>query len=147
MATKTKSTTNGAETIETALQTSAEVMKDGFEKAAKGYDQIMSFSKDNAEAVMKSANAAGKGIETFNGEVFAFARKTLEDGIAATKAIMGAKSMDEAIHLQSEFGKTVFEMYVDELAKFGELTLAAAKDTAMPLQSRAAAFVDLVKAA
>ena len=148
MASKTKSTTNnGAETIETALHSGAEAVKDGFEKAAKNYDQFMNFSKDTAEAMIKSANAAGKGIETINSEMFAYARKSLEESITATKAIMGSKSVDEAVQLQSDFSKSVFETYVDELAKFGDLTLATAKDAAMPLQARVAAFVDLVRTA
>ena len=146
MVTKTKTTTNGAETIETALHSGADAIKDGFEKAAMGYDQLMSFSKDTAEAMIKSANAAGKGIETINGEVLAYARKAFEESIAATKAIMGSKSIEQAIQLQSEFGRTAFETYVDELAKFSDLALAVAKDTATPLQTRAAAFADLVRA-
>ena len=147
MASKTTKSTNGAETIETALHSGAEAMKDGFEKAAKNYDQFMNFSKDTAEAMIKAANAAGKGIETINSEMFAYARKSLEESITATKAIMGSKSVDEAVQLQSDFSKSVFETYVDELAKFGDLTLATAKDAAMPLQARVAAFVDLVRTA
>jgi len=148
MASKTKSTTtNGAETIETALHTSAEAVKDGFEKAVKGYDQFVSFSKDTAEAMIKSANAAGKGLETMNGEAFAYARKSLEDSIVATKAILASKSVDEAIQLQSEFSKTAFETYVDELAKFGDMALAITKSAATPLQARVSAFVDMVRAA
>jgi len=146
MASKTKSTSNGAETIETALHTGAEAVKDGFEKAVKGYDQFVAFSKDNAEAMIKAANATGKGIETINGEVFAFARKSIEDGIVATKAIMASKSVDEAITLQSEFNKSAFEAYVDELAKFGDMTLAMTKSAATPLQARVSAFVELVRA-
>ena len=107
----------------------------------------MNFSKDTAEAMIKAANAAGKGIETINSEMFAYARKSLEESITATKAIMGSKSVDEAVQLQSDFSKSVFETYVDELAKFGDLTLATAKDAAMPLQARVAAFVDMVRTA
>lgn len=143
---KSKTTTSSAETIDTALHTGAEAMKDGFEKAAKGYDQFMSFGKDNAEAVVKSANMAGKGMETFNSELFAYTRKSIEGSMAAAKAIMGAKSVDEAIQLQSEFSKSAFETYVDELAKFGDMALAVAKGAAEPLQARASAFVELVRA-
>src|SRR3954471_20353552 len=82
-----KTTPPGAEPIETAFLSGAEAMKDGFEKAVKSYDQILSFGKDNAEAVLKSANAAGKGVETFNSEALAFARKSTEDGVAAAKAV------------------------------------------------------------
>jgi phasin family protein len=146
MATK-KSTTPGAEPIEAALLTGAEAMKDGFEKAVKGYDQIVSFGKDNAEAVLKSANAAGKGIETINSEVFAYVRKSAEDSVTAAKAVLSSKTVEEAFQLQSEFSKAIFETYVDQLAKFGDMALATARHTAEPLQARVSAFSELVRAA
>ena len=59
---KTKSNTNGADTVESALYSGAEAMKEGFEKAIKNYDHFVAFSKDTAEAMVKSANAAGKGF-------------------------------------------------------------------------------------
>ena len=67
--------------------------------------------------------------------------------LGVPKAILAAKSVDEAIQLQSEFSKSAFETYVDELAKFGDMALAAAKGAAEPLQARVSAFVHLVKAA
>jgi phasin family protein len=120
-------------------------MKDGFEKAIKNYDQFVAFSKDMAEAMIKSANAAGKGFETLNSEVFSYTRKSIEDGVVATKAIMASKSVDEAIQLQNEYSKSAFETYVDELAKFQDMALAMTKSAATPLQARVAAFVDLVR--
>jgi phasin family protein len=142
--TTTKSTQNGSETAEAALDSGADAVKGGFEKAAKGYGQFMAFNKNTAEAVLKSANATGKGIETFNAEFFAYTRKSVESSLAATKAIMSSKTMDEAFQLQSEFGRTAFETYVDELAKFGDMALTTAKVAAEPLQERVAAFVEMV---
>ena len=55
MAAKKSTTTQSAEPIDTALASGVEAMKEGFEKAVKGYDQIVAFGKDNAEAVLKSA--------------------------------------------------------------------------------------------
>jgi phasin family protein len=142
-----KTTTKSAEPIETALLNGAGAMKDGFEKAVKGYDQIISFGKDNAEAVLKSANAAGKGVETINSEIFAYARKSAEDSVAATKAVLSSKTVEEAFQLQSEFSKAMFETYVDQLAKFGDMALATARRSAEPLQARVSAFAELVRAA
>jgi phasin family protein len=145
MASKTKSTNNGADTVESALYTGAEAVKEGFEKAIKGYDQFVAFSKDTAEAMIKSANAAGKGFETINSEVFSYTRKSIEDHIVATKAIMASKSVDEAIQLHSEYSKSAFETYVDELAKFQDMALAITKSAATPLQARVSALVELVR--
>jgi len=145
MASKTKSHNNGADTVESALYSGAEAVKEGFEKAIKGYDQMVAFSKDTAEAVIKSANATGKGFETINSEVFSYTRKSIEDGVVATKAIMASKSVDEAIQLQSEYSKSLFETYVDELAKFQDMALAITKSAATPLQARVSAFVEMVR--
>jgi phasin family protein len=143
---KTKST-NGADSIETAMHTGAAAVKDGFEKAAKNYDQFIAFSREMAEAYLKSANAAGKGFESLNAEMFAYARKSVEDSMAVTKAVMSSKTVDEAIQVQSEFGRSIFETYVDQLAKFGDMALATAKVTAEPLQERASAFVEMMSGA
>ncbi len=146
MATK-KTTTPGAESIETALHNGTEAMKEGFEKAVKGYDQFITFGRDNAEAMLKCMNAAGKGIETFNSEVFAYARKSAEEGVTVTKAVLASRSVEEAFQLQSEFSRTLFETYVDQLAKFGDMALATARHTAEPIQARASAFAELVRVA
>ena len=92
MATK-KTTTQSAEPIDTALATGVEAM--------------IAFGKDNAEAVMKSANAAGKGIESINTEAFAYARKSAEESVAVAKAVLSSKTIEQAFQLQSEFGKAI----------------------------------------
>ena len=45
----------------------------------------------------------------------------IEDSIAASKAILGSKSVHEAFELQTDFAKSAFESYVSELTKFGEI--------------------------
>jgi phasin family protein len=131
---------------DSAVENGADAVKDGFEKALKTYDQLITFSKDNAEAVLKSANTTGKGFETIHSEVLAYTRKFIEDGVAATKAVLSARSVEEAFQLQGEFGKRIFETQVDQAAKLGGLALSAARDAAEPLQSRVAAAAELVRA-
>ena len=48
---KAKTVKESADVIESALKNGTEAVKDGFDKAVKGYDQLISFGKDNAEAV------------------------------------------------------------------------------------------------
>ena len=50
------------ETIENAFKTGAETLKANFEKATKGYEQILGFSKDTAEAYAKSAFEARRVV-------------------------------------------------------------------------------------
>ena|SRR5579872_5082381 len=143
---RSKSTHTGEQAMENTVLTGAEAIKDGFEKVVKSYDQFMAFSKDNAEAMLKSVNAAGKGVETLNSEVFAFSRKLIEDGVAATKAVLSAKSVEEAFQLQGEYSKAVFQTQVEEAAKLGEMALSAARESAEPLHARVNAVADFVRA-
>jgi phasin family protein len=143
---RSNSTQNGEQPMESTILTGVEAIKDGFETARNSYDQFVAFSKDNAEAMLKSANAAGKGIETINSEVFAFTRKFIEDGVTATRAVLSAKTFEEAFQRQGEYGKAMFQTQVDEAAKLGELALSAARETAEPLHARLNAVADFVRA-
>jgi phasin family protein len=136
-----------AETIETAMKNGAETLKAGFEKAVKSYDQFASFGKETVEAYVKSANAAGKGAETLHNEIYAYSKQSIEDSIAATKAIMGTKSVHEAFELQTDFAKTAFDQYVSQVTKMNEIFAATAKDALTPFQTRYQAWVEAVQEA
>jgi phasin family protein len=143
---KAKTVKDGADAIEAALKNSTEAVKEGFDKAVQGYDQLISFSKDNVEAAIKSATLAGKGFEAINTEVFAFSRQTVEEGVEVTKAVFAAKSVQQALEIQAGYAKAAFETYIAECITVRELALSTAKEAAEPLQARATAIADLVQA-
>jgi phasin family protein len=127
------------------MKKGAETLKAGFEKAVKNYDQFVGFGKDTVEAYVKAANVAGKGAETLHNEIYTYSKQSIEDSIAATKALMGSKSVHEAFELQSDFAKTAFDAYVGELTKISELFVATSKEAFEPLQSRYQAWVEVVQ--
>jgi phasin family protein len=139
---------NGAaEGIETVMKNGAEALKANFEKAAKNYDQVLGYGKDTVEAYVKAATVAGKGAETFHNEIYAFSKQSIEDTIAATKAVFGSKSVHEAFEVQTDFAKTAFDAYVGEMTKLSELMVATTKETFEPLQGRVQAWVEMVQTA
>jgi phasin family protein len=136
-----------AATAEAAMANGTEAFKAGFDKAIKNYDLVLGYGKDTAEAVIKSATVAGKGVETLSNEVYSYSRQSLEESITATRAVMSSKSLHEAFEYQSDFARSAFEAYVGELTKFGELFTATAKDSFAPLQGRVEAWLDIVHTA
>ena len=134
-----------ANSAETALENGAAAMKSGLEKALKGYDAFLGYGKETAEAVMKSATVAGKGVETINNELYSFSKQSIEDSVAATKAVMGSKSVHEAFEFQTDFAKSAFEAYVAEMSKISELATTATKDTFAPFKGRVQAWLDVVQ--
>ena len=144
---KAKSAEAINEGIETAFKTGTEALKAGFEKAVKNYDQFLGYGKETVEAYVKSANAAGKGAETLHNEMYAYSKQSIEDSIAAAKALLGSKSVHEAFELQTDYAKTAFDSYVSELTKLSELVVSTTKEAFEPLQGRVAAWVEVVQTA
>ncbi len=136
---------DGTESIETAIKTGSEAFKTGFDKAVKSYDQFLGYGKETVEAYMKAANAAGKGVETLHGELYAYSKQSVEDSISATKALLGSKSVHEAFELQTDFAKSAFDTYVSQVTKLGEIVSSTAKGAFEPLQGRVQAWVDIVQ--
>jgi phasin family protein len=134
-----------ANTAETALENGAAAMKTGLEKALKGYDAILGYGKETAEAVVKSATVAGKSVESINNEIYSFSKQSIEDSVAATKAVLSSKSVHEAFEFQTDFAKSAFESYVSELSKISELATTATKDTFAPFKGRVQAWLDVVQ--
>jgi len=132
---------------ETTFLNGAEALKTGFEKAVKSYDTVLGYGKDTVEAYMKSATVAGKGMETINSEIYSFSKDAIEESIAASKAILGSKSIHEAFELQTDYAKSAFEAYVGQLTKVSDLFTIATKQTFAPLQGRVQAWVEVVQTA
>src|SRR5258708_3273574 len=132
-------------TAESAMENGAAALKTGLEKALKGYDAFVGYGKETADAVTKSATVTGKGIETINSEIYSYSKQSIEDAVAATKAVMGSKSVHEAFEFQTDFAKSAFESYVSELSKISELATAATKDSFAPFKGRVQAWLDTVQ--
>jgi phasin family protein len=125
----------------------ADALKTGFEKTAKLYENAGEFSKDTLEAYMESATIAGKGLQSLTSDASSYAKQSVEDVVAATKAVMSAKSFGDVIELQTGFAKSAFAGYVSQISRFNEAFMATAKTSFAPLQARVEAAAKVVQSA
>jgi phasin family protein len=95
--------------------------------------------------MVQATSAATKGIEAINSEALAYSRQTIEESVAAAKAAMGSKSIQEFIELQTDFTKTAFDSYIGQLTKMGDMLTSVTKQTVEPLNSRVAALMAMVQ--
>ena len=128
--------------METVMSASSDAVKQTMEKAMKGFDDIASFNKGTVDAFVQSANAASKGIEALSAEVMSYSKQSIEDYIAATKAAMGSRSVQEFMEINTDYAKTAFDTYVGRFTKLGDMASATAKDAIEPLSGRLNAFME-----
>lgn len=144
----------GNQTIETVVKAVAEAASQGYEKAValtkgqvdaavkagatafKGYEDVAEFNKLALEAFVTSSTVFARGLQEMSKNMASVAQSSIEENIAAGKAIMGAKSLKEAIDLQSGLAKSNFEKLVAESTKFSEISAKLAEEAFAPLNSR-----------
>jgi len=98
------------------------------------FDDVQKFGKDNVEATMRSFGAASKGFQAIAAEVTNYSKKSFEDGTAAVERLMGAKTVEKAIEVQSDYVKNAYEGFVAQATKLGELYADIAKETYKPFE-------------
>lgn len=114
--------------------------KEQVEKASaqvlKGYEDLAAFNKDNVDAVVLSSTIAARGSEELSREVAAFARTNFDASVAVGKALLGAKTFQEVVELQSSYAKSSFESFIAEARKIQELSAKITNDAIAPLNAR-----------
>jgi phasin family protein len=147
----------GHETVEKAVKTSADAFTKGYEQyfsaakdqigklfpsAAKNFDELAAFNKGNLDAFLAASTAAAKGFESLSQQLIAYNQKTVEAGIASTKALLGCKTMQDLVEVQTDLTRKGFDEWLAEGTKLSELTVQVANQAAEPISSRLNEAVD-----
>jgi hypothetical protein len=101
----------------------------------KNFDDMQKLSKDNVDATMKSFGALSKASQAIATEFADFTKKSFEDGTKVMEKLLGAKSLDKAIEIQTDYAKTAYEGFVAQATKMGELYADLAKETYKPFEA------------
>ena len=98
------------------------------------FDQFQKFGEENVDAALKSFGAVSKGAQAIATEAADFARKSFEQGTATFEKLVGAKSLDKAIEIDTDYLKTSYEGFVAQSTKITELYANVAKEAFKPLE-------------
>jgi phasin family protein len=66
----------------------------------------------------------------------------MEQSAEAARALSAAKSVQEAVELQTNFARTALETYLSEMNRMSETVASAVKDSLAPLNERATAAME-----
>ncbi|MEY4250056.1 MAG: hypothetical protein RJA87_1689 [Pseudomonadota bacterium] len=142
---------NGAETMKKTVEqftaAGSTAFKEQVEKSLSALNDVNAQSKHNLEAVVASVTAATKGAEALGAQVIAFSKESMESQVAAAKSLTSAKSVQEAVELQTAYAKSAMETMMAQMTKMSETAAASVKDSMTPLNARMTAMVEKMQAA
>ena len=104
----------------------------------KNFDDIQRMSNANMDATVQSFEGVTKATQAIATEIADYTKRSFEDGTKTMENLLGAKSLDKAVEVQTEYAKATYESYVSEVTKLGELYADLAKETFKPYQDFAA---------
>jgi hypothetical protein len=122
------------------LRTKSAMVKQGTKRRRKvpmnkNFDDIQNMSKANADATVQSFEGVTKATQAIAAEIADYSKRSFEHGARAAEKLIGAKSLDKVIEVQSEYAKTAYDSYVSEVTKLGELYTDLAREAFKPYQS------------
>jgi len=102
----------------------------------KNFEDVQQYGKENLDATMKSFGAFSKSAQAIAVELADYSKKVFEQGTAASEKLIGAKSLEKAFEVQSDFVKSSYEGFVAEATKLGELYADLAKEAYKPFEGQ-----------
>lgn len=106
------------------------------EKIMKNAEELLSFSQGNMEALMKAGQIWATGLQDLSKQVAASAQASLDETVSAFKAMTTAKSLKEAIDLQSSLARTAMEKAMTGSGQFADASFKLAEQAFAPLTAR-----------
>lgn len=100
----------------------------------QNFEDIQKVGKDNLDIAVKSFGTVSKGVQAIAVEVADYSKKSFEEGTAAAEKLFGAKTLDKAVEIQSDYFKSAYESFVAQATKMGELYADLAKETYKPYE-------------
>ena len=106
-------------------------MIEPFQKASEDFQKM---GKDNYDAVLRSYGELNKCFQAIGARVTDYSKRAFEDATRAFEQLVGAKSIEHAIEIQSQYAKKAYDSWVAEASKLGEMYAAVARDAYKPVE-------------
>ena len=97
-------------------------------------EEMQKFGKESMDMALTSLGAWTKNAQAIAVEVVDYSKKSVEGSAAAWEKLMGAKSLETAMEVQSAFLKSSYEDFVAEATKLGALYADMAKEAYKPFE-------------
>ncbi len=103
-------------------------MVQSFEDAGKA-------GKEFVDAGLKNFASLSKNVQALAVEATDYSRKAFEDGASALEKLTGARSLEKAVEIQTEYARQAYEGFVAQATRVSELYAEIAKDAYKPFET------------
>ncbi|MFV0368036.1 MAG: phasin family protein [Hyphomicrobiaceae bacterium] len=99
-----------------------------------GIEDFQKLSQANMDLAMKSFGEMSKGWQAIAAEFSDYSKRSFEDGTTTLEKLMSAKSLEQAVDIQTKYVKRSYDEYMHQLAKVGSMYAELAKEAYRPME-------------
>ena len=101
-------------------------------------EEFQRVGKDSFDASVRSIGEWSKGYQAIGAAIVDYSKKAFEDSTRAFEQLMGAKTLEQAWEIQSQYAKKTFDAYVAQASKVGEMYVDLARNSYRSVEDSAA---------
>ena len=125
-----------------AIEPTQPTITQGIKTMMKTTEDFVAFSQANLEAFVKSGQIWSAGVQELTKQIASSAKASFDESVSTFKAMSTAKSVKEAIDLQSTFAKAALEKAMAESNKLTDASIRLTEQTLAPITARVTVAVE-----
>ena len=100
----------------------------------KPFEDFQKLGQGNVDTAMKTFGEWSKGWQAITSEMTDYSKRSFEDSSQTLEKLMTAKSVEQAVEIQTSYAKRAYDEYMHQWTKIGGMYAEFAKDAYRPLE-------------
>jgi hypothetical protein len=100
----------------------------------KPFDDMQRMNQTGIDTAMKLFGEWGKSWQAIAAEMTDYTKRSFEDGTQTMEKLMTAKSVEQAMEIQSTYAKRAYDDYMHQMTKLGSMYTELAKEAYRPME-------------
>jgi phasin family protein len=111
--------------------------EEAVKRSRKAAEELADLTRANVDAFVEAGRIAASGAQSLGQEVLAKSRTSVDKAADTVRTFAEAKTPADVLQIQSDYVRSVFDLFVEESSSFTESLVKLAGEAFEPLSNRA----------
>jgi hypothetical protein len=104
------------------------------EQTIKVGQEYQKAAEIGVEAASRSFGEVNRGLQALAAEMTDYSKKAFDDAIRTWEQLIGVRSVEQAVQIQSDYAKKAYENHMAELSKLTKICVGMAEAASTPVE-------------
>jgi phasin family protein len=100
----------------------------------KNFEDFQKLSQTNLDSAAKLFGEWNKGWQAIAAEMSDYTKRSFEESTATFEKLLSAKTLEQALEIQTGFAKRAYDGYMHQMSKLGGMYAELAKEAYKPVE-------------